>query len=293
MALVTLSCLLMNVHGTCSVSTKANTCITGLGYARFENITTVDACCAKCEELNACIGFEVRIDLDPAQCVLKNVTMRQIPSKLCAFSAFLGPAPGPSPGPAPVRPTPAPQTALAFNDMFKGGAVLQRGQYVAVWGVSEEKEVGLKLLASGGSEVSVSAKVNSSGIWMVHLPPQQAAFNRTLTVTDSSGSQHEVVSFGETVLCAGQSNMGMQVGTHSPSSYSLPSYSLPSYSSSSYGVTCFTLGMQVGPSRRGFDADNATAESTASIRYTGKISLHSRVSRWVAAKGTSIDSTTW
>jgi hypothetical protein len=187
--------------------------------------------------------------------------------------------------------------------MFKGGAVLQRGQYVAVWGVSEEKEVGLKLLASGGSEVSVSAKVNSSGIWMVHLPPQQAAFNRTLTVTDSSGSQHEVVSFGETVLCAGQSNMGMQVGTHSPSSYSLPSYSLPSYSlpsyslpsysSSSYGVTCFTLGMQVGPSRRGFDADNATAESTASIRYTGKISLHSRVSRWVAAKGTSIDSTTW
>ena len=31
------------------------------------------------------------------------------------------------------------------------------------------------------------------------------------------------------------------------------------------------VGMQVGPSKRGFDADNATAEAAAAGRYTNKI----------------------
>ena len=37
------------------------------------------------------------------------------------------------------------------------------------------------------------------------------------------------------------------------------------------------MGMQVGPSVRGFDMDNSSAENAAVIRYTGKISLHARV----------------
>ena len=43
--------------------------------------------------------------------------------------------------------------------------------------------------------------------------------------------------------------------------------------------------MQVGPSVRGFDADNATAEGAAAGTFTGKIQLHSRVARWKAAAG--------
>jgi len=93
----------------------------------------------------------------------------------------------------------------------------------------------------------------------VQIPPQQAGYNHTLTATDSSGSQREVVSFGEAIFCAGQSNMGMQVG----------------------------------PSARGFDADNATAEAAASTRYTGKIFLHCAVSRYPAAHGSSSYSSTW
>jgi len=73
------------------------------------------------------------------------------------------------------------------------------------------------------------------------------------------GEAQTVVSFGETILCVGQSNMGMQVG----------------------------------PSERAFDADNATAENAASVLYTGKIFLHSRVTRWSPAKGVNSNSTTW
>ena len=60
------------------------------------------------------------------------------------------------------------------------------------------------------------------------------------------------------------------------------------------------MGMQVGPSVRAFDADNATAEGAAAGFYTGKIQLHSRISQWQAARGvapardaSTIDSTIW
>ena len=122
-----------------------------------------------------------------------------------------------------------------------------------------------------------AATADSRGNWITYLPPQQAAWNRTLTISSTSGSSGSgsssssssnnvrsetlsiPVSFGETVLCAGQSNMGMQVG----------------------------------PSVRGFDADNATAENAASVLYTGKIVLHSRLSRWTAARGINQNSTVW
>jgi hypothetical protein len=145
--------------------------------------------------------------------------------------------------------------------MFKGGAVLQRGVAVSVWGKSSQKNITLKLSEESQEEsaVFVSGAVNSTGDWLVYLPPQPASWNRSLSVTDALGEAGVVVSFGETVLCAGQSNMGMQVG----------------------------------PSERAFDADNATAESAATVRYTGKIFLHARFSRYIKAKGVNLDSTTW
>jgi len=90
-----------------------------------------------------------------------------------------------------------------------------------------------------------SVPVNASGIWLTYMPPQSADYGYRLSVSDSHDQTIVGVSFGEVILCAGQSNMGMQVG----------------------------------PSERAFDADNATAESAAAGRCTGKIWLHARTSR--------------
>jgi hypothetical protein len=100
--------------------------------------------------------------------------------------------------------------------MFKGGAVLQRGVAVSVWGKSSQKNITLKLSEKSQEEsaVFVSGAVNSTGDWLVYLPPQPASWNRSLSVTDALGEAGVVVSFGETVLCAGQSNMGMQVRSY-------------------------------------------------------------------------------
>ena len=154
--------------------------------------------------------------------------------------------------------------------MFHGGAVLQRDATVSVWGRSTENFVTLVLgagsVGTAGEAVSITGHVNASGVWLLFLPPQPAGYNRSLSITDASGSTNVTVSFGEAVLCVGQSNMGMQVG----------------------------------PSVRGFDADNATAENTASVRYTGKISLHARISQATWAAGSDpardapqMDSTIW
>ena len=60
-------------------------------------------------------------------------------------------------------------------------------------------------LSGGGGGPSISGPVNASGVWLVHFPPQPAAWNRTLTVKDASGaSLSVVVSFGEAILCVGQ-----------------------------------------------------------------------------------------
>merc|ERR1719461_772683 len=106
--------------------------------------------------------------------------------------------------------------------MFQGGAVLQRDtKDVPVWGTSGEKEVSLLL----DDKKIATVPVSTDGKWKAFIGPNAAAYNRTLTLADISGNASVTISFGEVVICAGQSNMGMQVG----------------------------------PSERAFDADNATA----------------------------------
>jgi hypothetical protein len=134
--------------------------------------------------------------------------------------------------------------------MFQGGAVLQRDVDVAVWGTSEDNKVQLQLrLPEGAASLERTIPVNASGIWLTYLPPQAAGYGYEMEVSDSADDVTVGISFGEVILCAGQSNMGMQVG----------------------------------PSERAFDADNATAEAAAAGRYTGKIQLHARTSRYVNA----------
>lgn len=135
--------------------------------------------------------------------------------------------------------------------MFQGGAVLQRGVPAAVWGTSTASKVSVQLSRPDLSKLALSqdVPVNASGIWLLYMPPQPAGYGYKLTVSDSKDKVSVSVSFGEVILCAGQSNMGMQVG----------------------------------PSERAFDADNATAEAAAAERYTGNIFLHARTSRFVNA----------
>ena len=273
----------------------AGVCLRSEGYTYTKDVTDPMKCCAECfADLPRCVAFEIRSrggsPTKPVyDCILKNASSLNTPfaNKDCLGYGFVGPAPSPpSPSPSPPGPTPgppAPGTPPALNDMFHGGAVLQRGKTVSVWGYASTASVTVAL--SGGvvlesskettttvpltaaSNVHVVAAVNSSGVYMAHLPPQTAAWNRTLTVTDGRGKETSVVlSIGEAVLCVGQSNMGMQVG----------------------------------PSVRAFDADNATAEGAAAGFYTGKISLHSRISQWQAARGSNVarhgdqgDSTIW
>lgn len=158
---------------------------------------------------------------------------------------------------ASPRPDRAP---LTFSDMFLGAEgtvpVVQRGVAAPVWGSAP---AGTKVRVFLDGKEAAAAVSNSSGVWLAHLPQQPAGYNRTLTAKSAAGSAQTTVSFGEVVLCVGQSNMGMQVG----------------------------------PSVRGFDADNATAEGAAAGRYSGRIALHARDSRWEAAKGVSMQSTMW
>lgn len=129
--------------------------------------------------------------------------------------------------------------SLKFAEFFQDGAVLQRGMEASVWGTSGAKSGTLVTLYVDGVK-AVSAKVNASGNWTAKLPRYKPAFDRTLTIHDGTSNVSVNVSFGDVILCSGQSNMGMPVGPNKNS---------------------------------GFNADNATAESAASGRYNGKIWL--------------------
>merc|ERR1719443_1498823 len=130
---------------------------------------------------------------------------------------------------------------LSFSTLFEGGAVLQRGKEVAVFGRSQELEVTLYL---DGEQVA-TAPVRAGGNWTAYLPPQSASFKRQLAAADGSGKRiRATVSFGDVILCSGQSNMQMPVGPITDKKH---------------------------PHGTGFSALNGTAESAAANRYTHKI----------------------
>lgn len=133
-----------------------------------------------------------------------------------------------------------------FDPMFNDGAVLQMAPaHPAVWGrASAGKQVALSL--DGVPSPAAQVPVGVDGRWVATLPPQAASFNRTLEISDgdSRSAVVAIVSFGHVVLCSGQSNMAMAVGG---------------------------LGVFHKPNKTAFAADNGTAESAASGRFTGKI----------------------
>eukprot|EP00927_Polykrikos_kofoidii_P067790 TRINITY_DN63234_c0_g1_i1.p1 TRINITY_DN63234_c0_g1~~TRINITY_DN63234_c0_g1_i1.p1 ORF type:complete len:518 (-),score=104.51 TRINITY_DN63234_c0_g1_i1:233-1786(-) len=133
------------------------------------------------------------------------------------------------------------QGAPTFAPLFRGGAVLQRGTGVAIWG-SGAHAGGVSLFLDG-ERVAV-ATVASDGAWSARLPARNASFASNLLAKDAEGSGNVTVAFGDVLLCSGQSNMDMPV-----------------------------VNRKVG----GFQADNGTAEAAAATRYTGGISLWKQV----------------
>lgn len=253
----------------CGAPTRVGRCFDGEPFLRLANVAGPEQCCQAClAHRPGCAFWEVRHERSwsSSMCLLKNATTKDSVGQTdspCVASGSLAPLPTPESMMSHATTLAGPPGVLLFSDMFYGGAVLQRDEPVTVWGWSGGTNVTVTLGpgAEGAKGYSAGAAVNASRVWLLRLPAQPSGWNRTLSVQDGTGSITVNVSFGETVLCVGQSNMGMQVG----------------------------------PSYRGFDADNASAESAASVRYTGRIFLHSSLSRWKAAASRhgDRDSTVW
>ena len=126
-----------------------------------------------------------------------------------------------------------PGCGLELADPFLGdGVVIQRDISTEIWGTSSEDEVRVSL-----DGVPMASATVADGAWSVTLPAQAAAYNRTLMIMDGASTEQLRVSFGEVLLCGGQSNMDMAVN-------------FPN-----------------------FHADNGTAEVAAAGRYSGAITL--------------------
>ena len=97
--------------------------------------------------------------------------------------------------------SPPPPSAL-----FQGGAVLQRGVAAPVWGVGATPHSTVALSLAGKAVGTATA--TAAGTWRASLPAQHTRWNVTLEASDGSSGAREsvVVSFGEVLLCSGQSN---------------------------------------------------------------------------------------
>lgn len=148
---------------------------------------------------------------------------------------------------------------VSFHSMFTGGAILQRNVHVSVYGTGPANSA-LTVQLSDGKPVT--ATVRADGTWLTTLPPHPAtpvgtiltlAVKRRSDSGDILSADTVAVSFGETIVCSGQSNMGMPV-----------QYGPPCCETSPGNATCHC-----------FHADNGTAEVAAAGHWTGKIQLAS------------------
>ena len=99
--------------------------------------------------------------------------------------------------------------APLFNTLFQDHAVLQRDRANPVWGNAQPGEK-LQIAFAGKS---ASARADASGHWQAALPALPAGGPYTLKVTAADGSSQTLndVLVGDVFLCAGQSNMVLQV----------------------------------------------------------------------------------
>ncbi|MFN9606471.1 MAG: sialate O-acetylesterase [Planctomycetota bacterium] len=97
-------------------------------------------------------------------------------------------------------------------DIFGDHMVLQQNQKVRVWGWADPKE---SVTVSIGSN-RATAQSDSSGRWLVELPPMAASKSPTkMTIRGSNTIEIDDILVGEVWLCSGQSNMEWTVAMSS------------------------------------------------------------------------------
>ncbi len=104
---------------------------------------------------------------------------------------------------------------MKLNPLFSDHAVLQRGMFVPVWGTTKP---GLRIRANIAG-VTASTISNSSGYFILRLPPMPAGGPHTLKVTAGGKGESVTVKdvmIGEVWVCSGQSNMEMRVKSTYP-----------------------------------------------------------------------------
>lgn len=96
-----------------------------------------------------------------------------------------------------------------LHDLFQDHVVLQRDKAINVWGRATPGE-SLTVTLAGAS---LQVKADASGQWRSSLPSMTAGGPHQLSVTAASGEKQIVddVMIGDVWLCAGQSNMVLQV----------------------------------------------------------------------------------
>lgn len=96
-----------------------------------------------------------------------------------------------------------------LNPLFEDHAVLQRDRPIPVWGETEPNAQVTLTLASATATV----RADATGAWSVALPAMPTGGPYTLSVRSDSGAQETVndVLVGDVYLCAGQSNMVLEV----------------------------------------------------------------------------------
>jgi sialate O-acetylesterase len=99
--------------------------------------------------------------------------------------------------------------APAFHALFQDNLVLQRNQPINIWGTAAPNERLSITLASATRQT----RADASGKWTVGLPAMQAGGPYSLSAKGESGPEITVanVLVGEVWLCAGQSNMVLQL----------------------------------------------------------------------------------
>jgi len=142
---------------------------------------------------------------------------------------------------------------IQLASMFRSGqAVLQRAPATPLLYGTAPANAQVEVTVAGRAQ---QVTADSSGSWMVMLEAHAEAWQVPLTVkpvavSSSSCTVATTVSFGETILCGGQSNMGMPVIATSP---------------------CCSQPEPRPRTCHCFQAQNGTAEVSAAGRYSGKI----------------------
>jgi len=98
---------------------------------------------------------------------------------------------------------------LTLTTVFQNNMVLQREMNTPIWGTTT---AGATVTVSIDSQ-SKTAVAESDGSWIVYLDPMDAGgpYIMTITSTDGASISYSNVMMGDVWLCAGQSNMQLQL----------------------------------------------------------------------------------